>query len=211
MPPAPLISALSTIIIVVNNAARCYWFNHGLSMRRRSWKLCVPCWSLNVTDCPHKRKATLDQYVTSDDRPGPEQRSTPCSAIHYTFMHMRYSPFCKTCLPFMCVCLFFVFFYFVCVRHIQGRGSMGGSVQASEKCQWSPQRDKRHEQEIRSRKWIKDTQDKRGTERKKKLQNNTKTWQNDFKRPRSDVGCLCQTIQQGWEDFYMLRVICSDK
>lgn len=111
-----------------------------------------------------------------------------------------------------CVYVCFLFFFnFVCVRHIQGRGSMGGSVRASEKCQWSPQRDKRHEQEIRSRKWIKDTQDKRGTERKKKLQNNTKTWQNDFKRPRSDVGCLCQTIQQGWEAFYMLRVIFSDK
>lgn len=46
------------------------------------WKLCVPRWSLSVADRVHKRKATVDQYVSGDDRLVPEKHQDYLANIY---------------------------------------------------------------------------------------------------------------------------------
>lgn len=70
----PLRSALSVIIIVVNNAATVTDLITGCQCVRERWKLCVPRGSLSPADRPHKSKAALDQYVSNNDRLVPDKR-----------------------------------------------------------------------------------------------------------------------------------------
>lgn len=81
----PLISALSAIIIVVNNAATVTDLIAGCQCVRAAGSFVLPRWSLSVADRLHKRKATLDQYVSNDDRLVPE-KCLQC------FMHVRQFP-----------------------------------------------------------------------------------------------------------------------